>query len=91
MTASQLVRREGGQELALAIFAWGAITLDDRRDLGAMNADIGERAVVQSHQLAIGLLPAPPFGDGVPRGGEETDNEDVRTSTLWCNAQDGDW
>ena len=54
------------------------IAFDDRRDLGAPDADIRERAVVKRHQLRIGLLPAAPFREGVLHSSEETGDEHDR-------------
>src|SRR5215472_6661922 len=88
MTGGELLRRKGRQELALARFARGAVALDERRDLRAVDADIGERPVVKRHQFGIGLLPAAPFREGVARSGEETEEEHgAYLSPLWCNAK----
>src|SRR5579862_7539061 len=46
---------------------------DDRRDLGAVDADIGERAVIERHQFVMGALPLPPSHDRGTRRNKEID------------------
>src|SRR5436309_5376187 len=48
-------------------------TLDDRPDLGAADADIGKRVIVERHQLVIGALAIPPALPGITRSDEKID------------------
>jgi len=48
-------------------------TLDDGRDFRAVDAYIGKRAIVERHQLAIGVLAPPPRGQRIARAKEEID------------------
>ena len=43
-------------------------TLDDRPDLGAADADIGKRVIVERHQLVIGALAIPGVGPFIAAG-----------------------
>src|SRR5438477_5814303 len=52
--------------------------LDERRDVRAPDADIGKRAVVERHQLAISALALPPPAPGVARRNEEIDQRHGR-------------
>ncbi len=45
------------------------VGFENRADLRAANADIGERAVVERHQLGISPLPRAPGGKSLPGGG----------------------
>jgi ribosomal protein L11 methyltransferase len=47
-----------------------AVTLDEARNLRTVKPDIGERVIVECHQLGVGLLPVPPLGKA-PSGGNE--------------------
>ena len=46
------------------------VTLDEAGDLRAVKPDVGERVIIERHQLGIGLLPVPPLGKA-PSGGNE--------------------
>jgi len=62
-------------------------TLHDRRDVGAADAYIGKRAVVERHQLAIGALAVPPPAPGVARRNEEVDSDMVVLLTLMVHCK----
>src|SRR5690349_6225065 len=52
----------------------GATTpLDEAGDLRTVKADIGERMVIERHQLGIGLLAAVPVRKAPPRRNEKVD------------------
>jgi hypothetical protein len=40
-----------------------------------VDTDIGKRTVVETHQLGVGLMPAPPIRQRAMGIGEEIDNE----------------
>src|SRR5439155_2173845 len=64
--------------------------LDDRRDVGAADADIGERAVVEHHQLAISPLARPPAGPAVAGCNEEIDERNgLILQLVWFTAKMG--
>jgi hypothetical protein len=65
-------------------------TLDQAPDLRAVNPDIGERVVVERHQLGIGSIPAPPFGKRLSGGKNEIDYGHCWYSRarFCCTAQD---
>ena len=46
--------------------AGSIIALAKRADLRAADAEIGERVIIKSHELVVGLPPAPPFREGLP-------------------------
>src|SRR5438094_8938689 len=50
-------------------------TLDDRPDLGAADADIGKRVIVERHALVIGALATPPALPGLTRFDEMDDQQ----------------
>src|SRR5712671_3861472 len=69
---------EPGVEMAGRSLGWRhgvagllVVALDDGPDLLAADADIGERAVIERHQLAIGALPLPPSRDHGARRNKE--------------------
>src|SRR5437867_2292355 len=65
-------------------------TLDDRRDLRAVDADIGQRAVIERHQLVIGTLPLPPSRDrGLRRNKEIDQRHGTNSAPQWCTAKMG--
>jgi hypothetical protein len=39
-----------------------------------VETDIGERMIIQRHQLRIGLLATPPLGESFPGGNEKVDH-----------------
>src|SRR5438105_14849189 len=53
-------------------------TLDDRPDLGAADADIGKRVIVERHQLVIGAL-------AIPRSEERRVGKECRSRWAACN------
>src|SRR5256885_1261699 len=57
-------------------------TLDDRPDLGAADADIGKRIIVERHQLVIGALAIPPALPGITRSDEKIDQRHHRLLTT---------
>ena len=46
-------------------------TLYEGGDLRTVQSDIGERVIIEGHQLAIGLVPPPPLGEGPSRRNEK--------------------
>jgi hypothetical protein len=56
--------------------------LDDPGDIGAADADIGERAVVERHQLGISQMPAPPLGEALAGGDEQIDDKHRTDSSI---------
>src|SRR3977135_2262889 len=62
-------------------------TLADRPDLGAADADIGKRIIVERHQLVIGALAIPPALPGITRSDEKIDQRHhkiITNRTDYC-------
>jgi len=64
--------------------------LDECRDLRAMNADIGERPVVERHQFVKSALTVAPALPGVPRPDEEIDQRHNELLTRMVHCKNGD-
>ena len=63
---------------------------DQVGDLRAVDADIGERTVIERHQLVESALPLPPVRDSRSRRSEKIDKRHgTILLTYWCTAQMG--
>ena len=93
MAAGELADAEAGNGLAvLPLLGSFMMAFDDRWNLGAADADIGERTIVKRHQLGVSLLTVPPLGKDIAGGGEEVDDKHgIDPLNMMVHCTNGDY